>query len=175
MGIDKKKIVIVVAIFIIFLSVAIYLITRSKLDHIRENWDQYRCKPWVIPLAKLYNPCVDPIKNSIECHRAAMEKITESALKPMKSAFSTITDSVQGLADNAEAQSNFSSGRSNFLLDFVNQFIEKMGGVGDVMRYSLIKIRAILNKMLGLLQISYNIVIGIAMSLVWICEVPRFI
>jgi len=174
MGMDNQKIVIVVAIFIIFLTISIYLITRSKLEHIRENWDQYRCKPWVIPLAKIYNPCVDPVKNAQECHRAAMEKITDAALKPMHSTFNTIIDSVQGLANNAEAQSNFSNGRTNALLDFVNQFIEKMGGVGDVMRYSLIKIRAILNKMLGLLQISYNIVIGIAMSLVWIWEVPRY-
>ena len=151
-----------------------YLFTRSKIAHIRENWDQYRCKPWVIPIAKIYNPCVDPVKNAQECHRAAMEKITDAALKPVQSAFSTITDSVQGLADNAEAQSNFSNGRSNALLDFVNQFIEKMGGVGDVLRYIMIKIRAILNKVLGVIQISYNIVIGIALSLVWIWEVPRY-
>ena len=69
-------------------------------------------------------------------------------MKPIQNAFSTITDSVQSLADNAEAQSNFSNGRSNALLDFVNQFIEKMGGVGDVLRYIMIKIRAILNKVL---------------------------
>ena len=170
---EPSKIALVVIGFMIFWGISMYLIMRSRVQEIRDNWENYRCRSWVIPIAKMLNPCVDPIENANQCRKEMMTKIVDSAVSPLNGVFDTIMGSVQSLVDAADMQALFSGGSSNFLLGFINEFLAKLGGVGDVIRYMLIKLRAILNKMLGIIQVAYNIVVGIGMSLVWIWEVPR--
>ena len=173
--VDSGKIKIIILMSLIFFTLAMYLIIRDRLSHFKNNWEQYRCRPWVIPIAKVINPCVDPIKNANQCRKELMMSVVNKATGPLTGVFDSITGSIAGLLSAANLQAMFSGGSSNFLLDMVNQFLEKLGGVGDVIRFMLIKIRAILNKFLGIIQVTYNIIIGIGMSLVWIWEVPRYL
>ena len=67
--VDSGKIKIIILMSLIFFTLAMYLIIRDRLSHFKNNWEQYRCRPWVIPIAKVINPCVDPIKNASQCRK----------------------------------------------------------------------------------------------------------
>ena len=169
--VNGKTILLVLAILFIW-CVTMWIIMRNKITHIKNNWDKYRCKPWIIPFAKQINPCVDAVENAKLCSKEKMNKVVDNSIGPVLNVFSSITGSALSLASDATNMSKSQEGGGNFVMSIVDSILAKLGGVGDVVRYILIKIRAILNKFLGIIQIGYNIVVGIGLSLTWIWKIP---
>ena len=111
--VNGKTILLVLAVLFIW-CVTMWIIMRNKITHIKNNWDKYRCKPWIIPFAKQINPCVDAVENAKLCSKENMNKVVDNSIGPVLNVFSSITGSALSLASDATNMSKSQEGGGNF-------------------------------------------------------------
>ena len=96
-GEDIAMTIFIICIFLICKSIGIAL---SKLEDVKQNWDEYKCSPGIIPIAGLFGH--DPTENFSECIQTMQSDYMGQLLKPMMSNVLVINDIAGGLTSTID-------------------------------------------------------------------------
>lgn len=83
------SLVMTVIIILVFFVLISYFYVRTKMDTIKQNWPEERCKPSVIPFAGLINAPDDQnasdytAQNFNDCMNTTLEGVADTAMQPL--------------------------------------------------------------------------------------------
>ena len=84
---DITKAVIIVSVFaIIQLSITLSI----SIEHIKKNWDKYKCNPGIIPFAGIFDH--DPLETFNQCVQTTMANFMSTFLGPFWEALSSFAE-----------------------------------------------------------------------------------
>tara|TARA_B110001452_G_scaffold224588_1_gene198226 strand:- start:4887 stop:5435 length:549 start_codon:yes stop_codon:yes gene_type:complete len=80
-----------VLIIIIFSLIQLFVTLSIGISRIRNNWDDYKCNPGIIPFASVFGQ--DPIENFNQCIKVSQVGFMSGFLKPIYGALQQFSDS----------------------------------------------------------------------------------
>ena len=87
----------VVLILFIFSLIHLFLTASIEIAHIKNNWEEYKCKPAIIPMAGVFGH--DPIETSKECIKLTQINFMSSFLEPIYSAIGFLAENGSYFSD----------------------------------------------------------------------------
>ena len=147
-----------VIIIIIFAIINIVSVLSIGVQHIKNNWNEYKCMPVVIPFAGYFDH--DPMETFNSCIQGVLGEFLNDLLAPVYIIF-------QEIAAIANQIGNFMSIFSGFMGIFKLNFLEQLTNVYDVgMKLLLgltqfaITIQDMINKVLGVFLTVIYVFLG---------------
>tara|TARA_Y100000996_G_C22536575_1_gene648475 strand:- start:589 stop:1128 length:540 start_codon:yes stop_codon:yes gene_type:complete len=110
-----------IVVFLFFL-IHLFLTMSMGISHIKNNWEQYKCNPGIIPFAGVFDK--DPIDNAKECVQTIQMDFMRGFLEPLYQAFGSIASFGAQFGDLFEGVKEF--GNANQLLS-LNVFTDLRG------------------------------------------------
>lgn len=124
------------ALLIVFLFFLIHLFLTASMgiSYIKNNWEQYKCNPGIIPFAGVFDK--DPVENAKDCVKLVQVDFMSGFLEPLYQAIISISIFGSQFGDLFENIKEF--GNANQLLglnifgDLRNRMIAMGHGIKDV-------------------------------------------
>jgi hypothetical protein len=99
------SLVMTIIIILVFFVLVSYFFIISKMETIKQDWPNQRCKPSVIPFAGIINAPEGQSKqeytnqNFNECMNDTMEGVADTAMQPVYYSLSVIQEVANGITD----------------------------------------------------------------------------
>ena len=128
-------------IFIIISFIVLYILSimETRRKRIKDNWEQYKCNPSIMPFASYYNEDISTTTNFTECMATMQNTQTMSFLEP-----------VYGMMDSL---TSFGGGLQSEILDIQKSVNVVIGAVNDIFSTFFIMLANILS---GIYKILAN-------------------
>lgn len=103
------SLVMTVIIILVFFVLISYFYIKTKMDTIKQNWPEERCKPSVIPFAGLINAPADQsaadytTQNFNDCMNTTLEGVADTAMQPIYYSVDLVNQFMSGLTDAINA------------------------------------------------------------------------
>lgn len=137
----KPSMLVLIGITVVLFFIAVALSEMASYFEIKQNWEQYRCNPGVIPFARFYGHNLEETMNF--CIGEAVREHAPGVINPLYASIHgimTVVDSVYETAVSVEGGvTSLLSGFEKFLVQFANS----LRLVGTRVRMSLVRIRDI--------------------------------
>jgi hypothetical protein len=143
----------------VFIGIFSYFVIRLQLEEIRNNWQERRCDPFVIPLAHLIptDPDIDTAQFSAENFQFCTSKIVDSSIAlvtaPMQKAFTAQLDATNPINQSI----HFLKGSAFKLLEPINTLMNGLWQKVMIIAYQFIR-------MFTKLSSAFDRIFGIAVS-----------
>ena len=106
----------VVLILIIFSLIHLFLTLSIGIADIKNNWDDYKCNPGIIPFAGVFDR--DPIETSKECIKLTQVNFMSAFLEPIYSAIGFLAENGNFFSDIFSNVKLFGNDLFSFNMDF---------------------------------------------------------
>ena len=121
----------------------------GNLRKIQNSWGTYRCNPFYMPFAGLIDPSVGVQGNFEHCMNLIGKDVMGVLLDVMNSLLPVISSSVKELLAPLSAFRSMFATMRKFVLSFTSTTLGKVSGPVSAFSYTLIKVRDLLNRMVG--------------------------
>ena len=139
----------IICIVILFISLSALVTFFGNKQYIIDNWVEYRCDPIIMPFASFFGK--DSSHNLSQCLGVHFKTHKSSFLTPILSITSIISQTLKGITHSFNDLRNFMNVFRIFHLKFASGIVSRITDVGSTMQLLLVKIRAILERMVGIL------------------------
>jgi len=130
--------------FLIFLYCLGYILLVENRQTIRDNWDNYRCNPLVMPFASYFGH--NPSENLEGCLSVSFKMFFDMLMAP----FNGIMSMISGLLGNLVTQLNFIRNLTAPIREFVNfavkSVFKKTENLMNVVMFTFLKMNDILKR-----------------------------
>lgn len=161
----------IVSVVIIFLLATIYLIINQKKKEINSNWDEYRCKPYIIPFAGLFGH--NTFKNYQYCSWSIIKAFFVQLTKPLTLVTDIIFKNMSNMRDTLNNMRRYVFSVRKFIMNYIEDLMSRLENFTAILRYSLIKVTTILHKNNAVLQVYKHMGQVMAYMLLWIRNIVR--
>lgn len=134
-------------IFIVFLITAITILIGLRTV-IKDNWEQYRCNPLILPFAWLFGH--DSAQTFTECLSKNVNEAAEPAIKPYDDLFSILKLTAGNMGDSLNDIKSVVANMRHGLIDGIGGMMTKIGNMGATTQFMMMKIQALFQKLLAL-------------------------
>jgi hypothetical protein len=148
-----------VATTALFIGIFSYFVIRLQLEDIRENWQERRCDPFVIPVAHLIptDPNIDPAEFSAENFQFCMNKVLDASIAiaaaPMQKGFTSQLQAIKPINDSI----NYLRSNALSLLEPLNKLMNGLWAKVMIIVYQFLRIFSKLSS-------AFDRIFGIAVS-----------
>jgi hypothetical protein len=136
-------------IVIIFIFLSSLIVGFGNKQYIIDNWVEYRCDPIIMPFASFFGK--DSSENLSKCLGMHFQTHKSSFLNPVLSITSIISQTLKSITNSFNDLRKFTNVFRIFHLKFASGIVSRISDVGSTMQLLLVKIRAILERMVGIL------------------------
>ena len=147
-----------IIIIIIFAIINIVSVLGIGIQHIKNNWNRYKCMPVIIPIAGVFGK--DPTETFDSCAKGVLNNFMGDILDPVYGAFSEIS-AITGQVGTF--MTSFSGIAGDFKLGFLGSLTD-MYDVGTKLLLGLthfaITLQDIINKVLGIFLTVIYVFLG---------------
>ena len=121
----------VVLILFIFSLIHLFLTLSIGIADIKNNWDEYKCNPGIIPFAGVFGK--DPLETSKECIKLTQTNFMSAFLEPVYASIGFLAENGNFFADVFSNIKLFGNGLQDSNFDFMNEvqqfFVRLSGGL----------------------------------------------
>jgi len=159
---NGSDITLTIGIFVIFVYLFAGIALSQGINHIKQNWPEYKCQPTIIPTASLFGH--DTQKNFIECISSMGSLNFDLLTGPLQNLTSGMSSGMGGIASSMNSQrSMFGSMRGMFgggmggIFGMFNNIIvvlQQLAGTMTAVIYSIFGIIVTVFRMLQGIQVS---------------------
>ena len=158
-------------IVIIFFVLFSYFVVKTNIKSLKGNWNENKCKPYVIPFAGLINN--DPKKSNLEftgenfteCTYSILNYIISEVLQPIYYSVNNFHTMFENMEKSIENSRKMFSYIRNVLSSIVTIIMTRILNVMMPLQHSFIKVKSIFGKINGILTTSLFTAIGSFLTL----------
>ena len=144
---------ITVIVIIAFLLVFSYFNIKSNINELKDDWNNIRCRPGIIPFAGMINK--DPndtvlestSKNFSVCTNLILKSIVDVFTKPIISTIESLTSGLKKLASSGGGLQTLAANIIKKMRVLMEYFISRIGSVIIPIQKMYINMKDVLNKM----------------------------
>lgn len=152
--IDWTSILLTFLITIFFGLMIAFIFLIQNMNHIKENWVQYRCKPYVMPFASLFGK--DTEQNFQYCLMHSQTGMMGYILEPFQYMFSLLTSITGDLVSGVDGLRSMSTSVRGGFTGIVGGIFNKINNVTSEIIVMFTRIRDILARLIGTMVILVN-------------------
>ena len=115
-------------------------------EHVKANWNDYRCNPMYMPVAGFVRPDVDTGENFVFCTNAMAAEFYKIILDQVQSYFGVLTGSLASMLAPLGLFHKVVSNIRGFMLTFAKLTLSKVASSMSVFLHYLNKIRDVLKR-----------------------------
>ena len=153
----------IVVVFFILFS---YFFIRSNISSLKSNWNENKCKPYVIPFAGLINK--DPNKSNLEftgenfseCTYSILNYIVGEFLQPIYYSINNFHTMFENMEKTLQNSRKMFAYIRNVLSSIVNIIMTRILSVMMPLQFSFIKIKSVFGKINGILTTTLFTALG---------------
>lgn len=157
---DYLSIIKVILILITFYLIYIILITYYFKKEIIDNWDSYKCKPYIIPIAGLFKKDGDStpfmkftIENFKRCNWVKIKSFFSFFIKPLQYIFKIITSILKNFTETLDKLRAQAKAIRLMFKKIVEEIAEKMLNSYSAVQFYIAKMQNILKQQMAIFQI----------------------
>lgn len=139
----------IIFIVIIFILLTSLIVILGNKQYIIDNWVKYRCDPLIMPFSSFFGK--DSSTNLNQCLGLHFKNHKSSLLSPIFSITNIISHTLKGISHSFNDLRKFMNVFRIFHLRFASGIVSRITDVGSTMQILLVKIRSILERMVGVL------------------------
>lgn len=153
-------------ILLVFAIIFTYFYIKINLEPIRTNWNSEKCKPHIIPFAGIINPnpnktATQNVKDNFNyCINGILEEIAQVFLKPIKYSVDTVSSNLKKITNAIQNIRKILNYYRNIIKNITNVIMARFLNVLMPLRFSLIKLKSIFQKIEGILISGLFTVLG---------------
>lgn len=152
--IDWTSILITIGITVFFILMIAFIYLIQNMNHIKENWVKYRCKPYVLPFASLFGK--DTEQNFQYCMMHSQTSMMGYLLEPFQYMFSLVTSITGDLVTGVDDLRSMASTVRGGFTGIVGGIFNKINNVTSEIIVMFTRIRDILARLIGTMVILVN-------------------
>jgi hypothetical protein len=152
--IDWTSILITIGITVFFILMIAFIYLIQNMNHIKENWVKYRCKPYVLPFASLFGK--DTEQNFQYCLMHSQTSMMGYLFEPFQYMFSLVTSITGDLVSGVDGLRSMSSTVRGGFTGIVGGIFNKINNVTSEIIVMFTRIRDILARLIGTMVILVN-------------------
>ena len=152
--IDWTSILITIGITVFFILMIAFIYLIQNMNHIKENWVKYRCKPYVLPFASLFGK--DTEQNFKYCLMHSQTSMMGYLFEPFQYMFSLVTSITGDLVSGVDGLRSMSSTVRGGFTGIVGGIFNKINNVTSEIIVMFTRIRDILARLIGTMVILVN-------------------
>lgn len=134
---------------IIFIFLTVLIIIFGNKQYIIDNWVEYRCDPFIMPFASFFGK--NSADNLNQCLSVQFHSHKGSFLSPILSITGIITQTLKGILHSFNDLRKFMNIFRVFHLNFASGIVSRISDVGSTMQILLVKVKSILERLVGIL------------------------
>lgn len=162
-----KSIIKIIILTIFLLITVIYIFIYRGRETITNNWSQYRCSPFIIPIAGFFGK--NTTENAQKCFFKTFKYFFDFLIKPCQYIIKIIQTILGKLFYDINAFRTFLKPIRIFIMRATQDFYDKVNNFSNTIIYSFAKSRNILKRMAGIFRLTlYSLeVIQFSMKSIW--------
>jgi hypothetical protein len=140
----------------IFITITFLVWVYSVRHYIAENIDKYKCKPYIIPIINFFDSEVDTSENFKKCLGTNNQTFFNTVSQPIVHATGSITDSMAKASDAVGVLTDGVMHIGSVMQNKVEASNTELDKLNSVFVYFLMKVKAVFDKVGGLLNNAYG-------------------
>jgi len=141
--------IIVIITTIVAILASLYVFGLTQIDHIKQNWVQYRCNPIYMPMAGMVGD--DIVSNFTKCTMKGFNDYAGFVMDPVMAEFSTVSDTLTEIGGAMSSMRSMFSGVRGGFLGIVGSVFGKIQNTMAQTQYIIIRMRTLLGRIIGVL------------------------
>ena len=125
-------------------------------NYIGEHIEEYKCKPYIIPIINFFDSEVDASENFKKCLGTDNQKFFNTATQPVVNATGSITDSLGKASEAVGVLTDGVMHIGSVMQNKVEASNTELDKLNSVFVYFLMKVKAVFDKVGGLLNTAYG-------------------
>ena len=166
-----------VAVLALMIGGIIYILSIKK--KIENNFEPYRCNLLVLMLVglKIINPSSKLSASEIikDCYLSIGDEIISAATDGVRQQAGQLMNGLESTYQSLSKDSIFNTNMWNTFGNFFQAFMDRFSNVGSAVQLAAIKIRSILNRLIGSVTTIYYLIISIVSFILWVKNIPYMI
>ncbi len=148
-------------ITIVYLILATFIFMSFYKQYIIDNWGEYKCQPFIIPLAGFFG--YDISSNFQECLMYSTASTSSLSMSPMFNITGLMGDVMGDMGDSLNSLREGLSGIRGFFGSTLGSLMDRITSMLTYIQVSMIKIRSLIGKLLGVMTtLIYTLYTSIA-------------
>ena len=164
----------VVMIIFIFSLIHLFLSLTIGISEIRNNWDNYKCNPGVIPFAGVVGPAgADPVNTAEECIKLTQVNFMSIFLEPIYTAIAFFMENTSFFNDIFDDLKIFGNFQGLQITDMIDNVTGRIVNVGNSINIAVFRMTDVFHKLgYTINTLMYMITSVLKMVDVGSCELP---
>lgn len=168
---NKLEIAYIVSVIIIFILATSYIIINNKKKNILENWEEYRCKPYIIPFASMFG--VSTYSNYRSCSWSIIKAFFTKLLKPIIYVFELIFKNIKNMSKTLDFMRKYIFSVRKFIMSYISDLMNRLESFTATLRFTLIKVNTMIQKNKAVVNIVKYMAEVLGYMLMWIKNIVR--
>lgn len=152
-----------IIIIFIFIILFVFNIIVIRMQHIKDNWNLYRCQPTVMPFASFFGH--DASENFAYCIQNIQNGFMSNLLKPINLNIGILGNVTSGLTDNLNSARSFLSDFRFNLFDILKNIFGVLFNIMVEIERMMINFKDLFDKLSGLMISVLYILEGSIMTM----------
>ena len=137
-------------IVIIFIIITLYVILQGNKKIIIDNWVEYRCNPFIMPLASYFGkPVGDNFKN---CLWVIVKKYADFLLQPIRHMTNLISKILNDFRNNINSIRSMTKKVRVFFLSIVQNVMDRIWSTISYVQYFIVKLQFTMKRAHGIMS-----------------------
>jgi len=133
---------------LILITITFVVLLLGMRRTVIKNWDKYRCSPLILPFAGFFG--YDPSDTFSQCISKNVSDATGPVVKPYEDLFSVMKSTNGNMSSSLQDIRGVMSSLKENVTDSFNNVMTKMGNMGSTAQFLMMKIQAMIQKLLAL-------------------------
>lgn len=155
---NKLSLFYIFVLIIIFYFIKGLIYLRFRKDEIRKNWDQYKCKPHILPIAGAFRDdgfFEGTASNFNECLDISSKVSFGVLIRPLQYIFTIITKSLNNIVNTVDKLRNMVSIIRELFQKMIGQTFEQLSRSMSTVQFYTEKFRNLMKKQFAMFQLIY--------------------
>jgi len=140
----------------IFVIITFFVWIYYFRNYVAENIDQYKCKPYIMPIINIFDSEIDTSANFKKCLGTNNQIFFNTVSQPVVNATGSITDSMGKAADAVGMLTNSVMHIGDVMQNKVESSNTELDKLNSIFVYFLMKVKSVFDKVGGLLNDAYG-------------------
>ena len=162
----------ILILIIVYFFIMMYFITKNNKEYVKDNWNEYKCKPYIIPFASNFNPDIDTTVNFRECMYQTDRNFFDVFSSPLLNIFNLLSMDIKITSESLNGVRGFTAFIRNRLNVITENLKSRFTNLDEQLRLFMLKLNDMFKKMTGLVRTMQYMFVVLANALEWIFEFP---
>jgi hypothetical protein len=133
---------------LILITITFFVLLLGMRRTVIKHWDKYRCSPLILPFAEFFG--YDSSDTLSQCISKNVSDATGPVVKPYEDLFSVMKSTNMDMSSSLEDIRGVMKALKENVTDSFNNVMTKMGNMGSTAQFLMMKIQAMVQKLLAL-------------------------